>query len=271
VAADNLGGLAAGTASRPDFTANLRVDQAWGSAQIMGALHDVSAGYYGGPTGTAALGVASGHPDSKWGWAVGAGLKVNFPMIGPGDYFQAQVGYAVGATKYTTNSSCGGGGSCVAINGNQFAFGWAEDATFLGSAAAPQEIQLTTSWSVFASYEHFWTPSLRTSLYGSYLEVSRGALGNAQVCNGAGVSVALTCNMDWSMATVGSRTQWNVTKDFYVGLDVIYSKMNTASINNGLPYIQSFAASAQRPTGTYQTTDQDAVSVTWRVHRDIVP
>ena len=53
-------------------------------------------------------GVTAGHPDDKWGWAVGAGLKVNFPMIGPGDYFQAQVGYAEGATKYTTNSSCGG-------------------------------------------------------------------------------------------------------------------------------------------------------------------
>ena len=26
-----------------------------------------------------------------------------------------------------------------------------------------------------------------------------------------------------------------------------------------------------RPTGSYNTADQDQVSVTWRVHRDIVP
>ena len=46
-ARNNLGGsLAAGTASRPDIVANLRVDQAWGSAQIMGAVHDASGGYY---------------------------------------------------------------------------------------------------------------------------------------------------------------------------------------------------------------------------------
>ena len=32
----------------PDVVANLRVDQAWGSAQIMGALHDVNATYYSG-------------------------------------------------------------------------------------------------------------------------------------------------------------------------------------------------------------------------------
>lgn len=30
----------------PDVVANLRVDQAWGSAQIMGALHQVNATYY---------------------------------------------------------------------------------------------------------------------------------------------------------------------------------------------------------------------------------
>jgi hypothetical protein len=215
--------------------------------------------------------VASGHPDNKWGWAVGAGLKVNFPMIGPGDYFQAQVGYAEGATKYTTNSSCGGSQTCDYYNGNQFGFGFAEDATFSGSIAAPGEIQLTTSWSVFASYEHFWTPSLRTSLYGSYLAVSRGALGNAQVCSSL-VVAGTPCDQDWQMSTVGSRTQWNVTKDFYVGVDVIYNRLNTASINGGLPFvIGTNLLGTGRPAGIYQTSDQDQVSVTWRAHRDIVP
>ena len=32
----------------PDVVGNLRVDQAWGSAQIMGALHQVNATYYSG-------------------------------------------------------------------------------------------------------------------------------------------------------------------------------------------------------------------------------
>ena len=35
----------------PDVVANLRVDQAWGSAQIMGALHQVNATYYAGTGG----------------------------------------------------------------------------------------------------------------------------------------------------------------------------------------------------------------------------
>ena len=31
---------------------------------------------------------AAGHPSDQWGWAVGAGLRLNFPMIAQGDYFQ---------------------------------------------------------------------------------------------------------------------------------------------------------------------------------------
>ncbi|MGA8960367.1 MAG: porin, partial [Pseudolabrys sp.] len=69
----------------PDVVGNLRVDQAWGSAQIMGALHQVNSVYYTG------LGSTSGHPDEKLGFAIGAGIKLNAPMIGQGDYLQAQV------------------------------------------------------------------------------------------------------------------------------------------------------------------------------------
>ena len=39
----------------PDIVGNLRVDQAWGSAQIMGALHDVGARYNTNNAGAAAV------------------------------------------------------------------------------------------------------------------------------------------------------------------------------------------------------------------------
>ena len=79
----------------PDIVANIRVDHAWGSAQIMGALHQVNATYYAGPTG-----VASGHPDDRLGFAIGAGIRLNTPMIGQGDFFQAQINYSHGALRY---------------------------------------------------------------------------------------------------------------------------------------------------------------------------
>ncbi len=40
--------------------------------------------------------------------------------------------------------------------------------------------------------------------------------------------------MDWNTWWIGSRTQWNVTKDFYMGVDVLYPKMNSGSTPNGL-------------------------------------
>ena len=100
----------------PDFVANIRLDQTWGSAQVMGAVHQVNATYYGNGVsfeGTTAplngavenrtlgtngnLVTASGHPGDEWGWVVGAGLRLNFPSIAQGDYFQGEVNYTQGA------------------------------------------------------------------------------------------------------------------------------------------------------------------------------
>ena len=51
---------------------------------------------------------------------------------------------------------------------------------------------------------------------------------------GTGGLVTNGCNGDWSTWWIGSRTQWNVTKDFYMGLDVMYSKLDSATAFNGL-------------------------------------
>ena len=113
----------------PDIVANLRVDQAWGSAQIMGALHDVNATYYAG-AGNRALQLASGHPDDKLGWVIGGGIKLNAPFIGVGDYFQAQVNYTQGALRYvfqTTQPNW-----AINDSGNSAGFGPVADAVYGG-------------------------------------------------------------------------------------------------------------------------------------------
>ncbi len=80
----------------PDFVANLRVDQAWGSAQIMGAIHQVNAQDWN-PT--------LGHPSDEVGWAIGGGLKVNLPQLGKGDNIIGQVTYTEGALRYLTGNN----------------------------------------------------------------------------------------------------------------------------------------------------------------------
>jgi hypothetical protein len=270
----------AGTNRLQDIVANLRVDQAWGSAQIAAALHDASASYYGSGPGGANIVEWNGHPEQKWGWAATAGIRLNAPMIGPGDYFQAAVHYAVGATQYTSNTPA----TWNVAQGQAVAVSIMNDGGFTGTAVAPGTYELATAWSVFASYEHFWTPSLRTSIYGSYWQSSlpdglndamcRSGVANSfalgGVFTGSATSRANGCDLDSSRWNIGSRSQWNITKDLYVGVDVMYTKVNTATLNNaGTATLAT--ATAGKAVGVYNTSDLDAFSATWRIHRDIVP
>jgi hypothetical protein len=71
------------------------------------------------------------------------------------------------------------------------------------------------------------------------------------------------------MWTVGSRSQYNFTPWFYVGFDVIYQKLETAS-NGAVATFNALTGSA-KPTALYGITNQDNYGLRVRVHRDIVP
>jgi len=244
----------------PDIVANLRVDQAWGSAQIMGALHEVNALYYGTTPDT-------GHPGEKWGFAIGAGVKINTPVIGQGDYFQAQLNYTQGALRYifqTPNLNWG------KVEGAAAGWGALSDAVFGGSitgtgGAAATDLELTTAWNINAAYEHFWNARWRTSLYGGYAAVSYGEVANNLICSGNVLLGAPGCDMNWSNWWLGSRTQWNVTKDFYLGIDVMYAKLHSADF--GSPG----TAIAAGGGGVVPKTDPDNWQFRFRVHRDFYP
>jgi hypothetical protein len=241
----------------PNIVGNLRVDQAWGSAQIMGALKDTSGAYYPG-----GVNQNNGHPDNELGWAVGAGIKINMPMIAAGDFFAAQVAYSEGALKYICQHP-----GCSFDNhfegGTSFGYGIWTDAVYGGGT----DVQLTTGWGVVAAWEHFWTPALRTSLHGGYLEVRYNDLANDILCNGQGEIVVQQgeCNNNFSRWQIGSRTQWNVTKAFYMGFDVLYQKINTAS-EGAIATVTGFGG---QPTADRIIEDQDNWAVRARWHRDL--
>jgi hypothetical protein len=257
----------------PDIVANLRIDQAWGSAQIAGAAHQVSGLYYRN-TVTAVFPEGSGHADDELGWAVSAGIKLNAPMIGQGDYFQAQVNYTQGALKYIFQNP--NGNPYIQDNQSGVAMGLISDATYGGSlfAGTATDLELTTAWNVNASYEHFWSPRWRTSIHGGYAEVKYGEQANAILCtlqgDGGFGSNAVACwlrqQLNWWW--VGTRTQWNVTKDFYIGLDVAYTKIQSAQSSDGL-FLGPFPAGTN--TGARTITDTDNWQARFRVHRDFYP
>jgi len=266
----------------PDIVANLRVDQAWGSAQIMAALHQVNAGYY-----TAAL-ENSGNPSDEWGWVAGFGFKFNTPFIGQGDFFQMQANYTEGALRYLFQNS---GTNWYVQHGASAALGIMSDGVYGGTVAGATttNVQLTTGWEVNASYEHFWNPRWRTSVYGGYAAVSYNSSANAMLCSqegfgavGSGIGAAAVaqvgCDNDWNTWWIGSRTQWNVTKDFYIGVDVMYQKLQgmttpTGLIPVGTAPVTTACNGTLAGTGTQRCSagNEDNVGVRFRVHRDFYP
>jgi hypothetical protein len=137
-----------------------------------------------------------------------------------------------------------------------------------------------------------WSMQLKTSVYGAAgwivydsaannaictLESqfnTAGSLGGPQPGVGAGLQIGgnypgfTNCNNNWKYWVLGSRTQWNITPAMYVGLDVLYTKLVTAS--SGFVYYTALAGNA-KPTGYYQLTDQDQWIAQVRFHRDILP
>jgi hypothetical protein len=285
---DNLHGIPGGVTAgvgEMDFVGNIRIDQAWGSAQVSAALHDVSAGYYydGNAPTSSAINEANGHPDNKWGWAASAGLRINTPFIAAGNYFQGAVHYCEGAIKYCAGATVTGN-SYLKFDGSSLGFGFWTDAVFGGNALGGpfgNQIQLTTAWSVMASYEHFWTPNVRQSIYGSYVDVSHNSTAKSLICTTVSGAAAgfpwgnlADCDPDFSTWNIGTRLQWDIIKGLYVGVDVIYLRLNTAKAADVAPGFLALSpaqAGGAKGGGVYKIEDQEAVAATWRIHRDVVP
>src|SRR5271170_1498475 len=62
----------------PDVVGVLRIDQAWGAAQLSGIAHQVR------------VSDEYGDAQNTWGWGVLGGVKFNLPTLGPGDDIQLE-------------------------------------------------------------------------------------------------------------------------------------------------------------------------------------
>jgi hypothetical protein len=263
----------------PDVVGALRIDQAWGYAQVAAALHDASAGYYtaavGDPCGAGANCDTLGHPGDAYGWAITGGFTLNDVLGLKGDQFGMQAAYSQGAAGYVTRAT----NPWVMYNGNNAGFALTNDGVYVGGS----DVELTTVWGINGFYQHFWNPKWRTSLYGGYVETDFNSTAKSFYCTtgGAGVTAgvnagavsgiatgagsAATCNPNSSWWQVGSRTQWNPHPDLDIGLDVLYTRLSTAF--NGAAIT---AASGAQPSGA-TVSDQDVVSVMFRVQRNFLP
>jgi hypothetical protein len=251
----------------PDVIGALRIDQAWGYAQIAAALHDASGGYYSNATAADACGANAncqnlGHPGDAYGWAVTGGFHLQDVLGLKGDTFGVQAVFSVGASTYAAAAQTGA--AQVYGAGNTAGFGWASDGVY-GTGTG---IELTTVWSVNAGYQHFWNPKWRTSLYGGITGIQYDAAAKAELCGGPAVQfIAFSnCNPDFSYWQVGSRTQWNPHPDLDIGVDFVWTHLNTAFAGTA-----TLTANGARPGGVYTIQDQDVASVLFRIQRNFLP
>ncbi|MEE7478303.1 porin [Methylobacterium hispanicum] len=274
----------------PDFVGVLRYDQPWGSAQLSAAVHELNVGngalgtFVGTNLGTAVSNTnlrVLGRTPTEYGWAVQGGLKINLPFIAPGDTLYLQGSYAEGAGMYTGVTSYMGSyaGSASSIQGSAFSQ-FFNDATL---NPFTNRLELSTTVSAVASLLHYWNPTLRSALFGSYGEVSFAA--GARAAQGAYYSLTATgpgapgtrffelsqTLRDSYRFVVGGSLIWSPVKDLDIGAEAMYTRFG---VQNGrvldlsrfpgqnAAYVNNLA------NPVFTTTSVDAIQVRARVQRD---
>ncbi len=246
----------------PEIVGNLRLDQAWGALHLGGALHEVAMGYHNGIEG-------SGNHDSKYGFAVTAGVQFKQLPTGARDTLGIDFTYARGASTYvfggTQNSNRSGYGM---FSGQNIAFGRYNDAYFSNTA----DLQLSTDMGARVFFEHYWNPQWRTSLFGAWAYHQNTDTANnlllAKFNNGGafgtGSTAALSGDFDFSIWQIGSRTAWTPVKDLTFSAEVLYTKLNSGLNGTVTPAAGHFAGKAGAP---YELKDQGTVSGSVQVIR----
>jgi hypothetical protein len=208
--------------SMPDFVANLRVDQAWGDAQVSGAVHQLrdqnqanSATGAQPIAGTRTLGTAG--LSSKYGYAALAGINIKLPALGAGDSFQIEGSWTKGAVDYTGMS-----GSPY-TNRTAIGYRWGSVGPviniFDSFVDATGGQHLSKAWDVNAQLRHLLTPTIRSTVMYGYLKYSPDA-----VATGAG-------NPSGKIQQAGVNLIWSPVPKLDLGVEGIWTRIEDDCAN----------------------------------------
>ena len=181
----------------PDIVGNVRYAGTWGSAQLSGALHQTRGDVIAVTTPTGLVGVV---PDTEYGFAVTGQVGVNLPMLGTGDVAWFAATYADAALGYIT----GGTGTGLATG---IATGTLQDVIYLSNG----DTSTGKAWSLAGGLTHNWTPTVRTSLFGSWADFNYSAA---------------TGLADFREYRIGGNAIWSPVSGLNVGVEVIYANID---------------------------------------------
>ena len=260
--------LTSGGTRAPDVLGILRVDQAWGSAQLAAAAHEIRAGNLVGVNAlgnTVAVlpGAAGGLTDvdtvdSEWGYAIQGGVKFNLPMIAAGDQLWLQAAYANGAPGYTHAAP----------------FTTARAGTFRLNATEgvidplTGDVEKTESWSVSGKFLHYWLPNLRSNFFAAYSELDYSDVGRRAFVDPISGLVVNAGFVDLKIIEAGANLIWSPVKGLDIGVEGVYRKFETNG-NVAPAFGPTITAGGVGDRNFFQATDnQDAWEARLRVQRD---
>ena len=187
--------------SIPQINANVRLDQAWGALQIMGAYADVTVNN-----------TLDSYDKSKGVYAVGAGAKINLPMLAKGDALYLTAAYASGMTEYTTNWTSFKSSAYLRDVGGYVI----NHPSLVAEAGGLEKVK---SWAVAGLFEHYWAPQYRSVVFASYGQIEAPKGAKSRAWNGT------TSFGDATAWNVGTNFAWLPTRGFEIGVEVIYARV----------------------------------------------
>ncbi|MFL5075652.1 MAG: porin [Microvirga sp.] len=269
----------------PDIVAAVRVDQPWGSAQLSGIIHQIPVIGAAIPAGNLFAGATftGFRPDTEYGYGVQAGVKINLPMIAPGDLLYLQAVYARGCIDCVVGGAwvLGGGtasqGGFPGTNG-RFSFNTA-DGVF---NPLLNEVSLSKEWGAVAAFLHYWTPQLRSGFQLAYSKVDFPSLGGFfvggftnPVFGPTGAITTTGVARDWTMINAAVNLIWSPVRDLDIGVEVSYDriKLGGGSVSDlnkcaGLGVIPAGVIGPAAVACPFTTSKEDEWRARLRIQRD---
>lgn len=203
--------------SMPNVVAALGVTQAWGSAQLSGAIQQLrDAGTGLNP---------SVYASTEYGFAVQAGVNIELPAIAAGDALFLQAAYADGAVSYA-------GGTDLAQPWNQLNGIGLFDAIVVPDGAGGFDIKKSKVYNLVGGFTHYWAPNLKSYIAAQYTHANQwgSTLDFSQWVGAAAVVYSPVEDLDFGLEVFYSNlSAKNGTREFY-GLQPIDTKDQLGAI-----------------------------------------
>ena len=243
--------------SMPDIVAAVRVDQPWGSAQLSGIIHQIPTIGAAIPAGNLFAGATftGFRADTEYGYGIQGGVKINLPMIAPGDLLYLQAVYARGCIDCVVGGAWVLGGGTAAQGGfpgtnGKFVFNTADGVL----NPLLNEVSLTREWGAVAAFLHYWTPQLRSGFQLAYSKVDFPSLGGFfvggftnPVFGPTGAIRTTGVVRDWSMINAAVNLIWSPVRDLDIGVEVSYDRIKLSG--GGVSDLNKCAGLAVIPAG----------------------